>query len=140
MTKGKKITLLVAAVLILASLVFAAITDAANGTVDCPDCDGPISQLICETCAGEGAVRGTLWALLPPLIAIGLALITKEVYSSLFIGILSGALLYSDFSFTGTVDGVINEGLISAVSGSAGIFMPSAMLAIKSLTLDGRAR
>ena len=123
MTKGKKITLLVAVVLILASLVFAAITDAANGTVDCPDCDGPISQLVCETCAGEGAVRGTLWALLPPLIAIGLALITKEVYSSLFIGILSGALLYSDFSFTGTVDGIINEGLISAVSGSAGIFI-----------------
>ena len=123
MTKGKKITLLVAVVLILAALVFAAITDAANGTVDCPDCDGPISQLICETCAGEGAVRGTLWALLPPIIAIGLALITKEVYSSLFIGILSGALLYSDFSFTGTVDGIINEGLISAVSGSAGIFI-----------------
>ena len=123
MTKGKKITLLVAVVLILAALVFAAITDAANGTVDCPDCDGPISQLICETCGGEGAVRGTLWALLPPAIAIGLALITKEVYSSLFIGILSGALLYSDFSFTGTVDGVINEGLISAVSGSAGIFI-----------------
>ena len=123
MTKGKKITLLVAVVLILAALVFAAITDAANGTVDCPDCDGPISQLICETCGGEGAVRGTLWALLPPVIAIGLALITKEVYSSLFIGILSGALLYSDFSFTGTVDGVINEGLISAVSGSAGIFI-----------------
>ncbi len=123
MTKGKKITLLVAALLILAALVFAAITDAANGTVDCPDCDGPISQLICETCAGEGAVRGTLWALLPPVIAIGLALITKEVYSSLFIGILSGALLYSDFSLTGTVDGIINEGLISAVSGSAGIFI-----------------
>ena len=123
MTKGKKITLLVAVILILAALVFAAITDAASGTVDCPDCDGPISQLVCETCAGEGAVRGTLWALLPPLIAIGLALITKEVYSSLFIGILSGALLYSDFSFTGTIDGIINEGLISAVSGSAGIFI-----------------
>ena len=123
MTKGKKITLLIAVVLILAALVFAGVTGAANGTVDCPDCDGIVSQLLCETCGGEGAVRGTLWALLPPIIAIGLALITKEVYSSLFIGILSGALLYSNFSFTGTIDGIINEGLISAVSGSAGIFI-----------------
>ncbi|MDD6262890.1 MAG: Na+/H+ antiporter NhaC family protein [Clostridiales bacterium] len=39
----------------------------------------------------------TLWALVPPVLAIALALITKEVYSSLFIGILSGALIYSNF-------------------------------------------
>ena len=103
-------------------LVVAGVTGGSLKTVACPDCT-PLTQLFCETCGGEGAVRGTLWALLPPVIAIGLALITKEVYSSLFIGILSGALLYSDFSFTGTVDGVINEGLISAVSGSAGIFL-----------------
>ena len=45
----------------------------------------------------------TLWSLLPPIIAIGLALITKEVYSSLFIGILSGALLYSNFNVWGMV-------------------------------------
>lgn len=120
MSKTKKITLAVAGVLILALLIFAGISKGASGTVACPDCVGDIA---CETCAGEGAVRGTLWALLPPVIAIGLALITKEVYSSLFIGILSGALLVSDFSFTGTIDGIINEGLISAVSGSAGIFI-----------------
>ena len=122
MTTSKKITLLIAVAVILALLVFVGVTDAANGTVDCPDCEG-LGTLICETCNGEGTVRGTLWALLPPVIAIGLALITKEVYSSLFIGILSGALLYSDFSFTGTLDGIINDGLISAVSGSAGIFI-----------------
>ena len=120
MSKSKKITLILAAVIILALLVFAGVTDAANGTVTCPDCDG---DALCETCGGEGSVRGTLWALLPPIIAIGLALITKEVFSSLFIGILSGALLYSDFSFTGTLDGIINEGLISAVADSAGIFI-----------------
>jgi Na+/H+ antiporter NhaC len=40
---------------------------------------------------------GTIWAILPPIVAIGLALITKEVYISLFIGILSGALLYTGF-------------------------------------------
>ena len=38
---------------------------------------------------------GTIWALLPPIIAIALALITKEVYSSLFVGIGVGALLYA---------------------------------------------
>ncbi len=121
MTKSKKITLAAAIVVILALLLYAAFTGAANGTVNCPDCDG--MTLDCETCGGEGLVRGTLWALLPPIIAIGLALITKEVYSSLFIGILSGALLSSDFSFTGTFDGIIGTGLIDAVSGTAGIFI-----------------
>lgn len=122
MSKSKKITLIIAAVVILALLVVAGVTNGANGTVDCPDCDG-LDSLICETCEGEAVVRGTLWALLPPVIAIGLALITKEVYSSLFIGILSGALLYSDFSFTGTMDSLIGDGLISAVADSAGIFI-----------------
>ena len=45
----------------------------------------------------------TFWALVPPVVAIALALITKEVYSSLFVGILVGALFYSGFSFEGTV-------------------------------------
>ena len=121
MTKSKKILLLVASLVIIALLIAAGVTGAANGTVACPDCDGTLAE--CETCGGEAEVRGTLWALLPPVIAIGLALITKEVYSSLFIGILSGALLYSNFSFTGTLDGMINEGLISAVADSAGIFI-----------------
>ena len=49
---------------------------------------------------------GTFWALVPPIIAIGLALITKEVYLSLFIGVVSGAMLYSNFSFIGTVETV----------------------------------
>lgn len=123
MTKSKKITLLVAVAVILALMVVTFVTDGHNATIDCPDCDGLISSLLCETCGGEGVVRGSLWALLPPVIAIGLALITKEVYSSLFIGILAGGILYSDFSFTGTLDAVINDGLISAVSGSAGIFI-----------------
>jgi len=142
----KTIVLLCAVIVILALLIFSAVTDASNKTVTCPDCtegyndcadcdatglvDGKEcdacegkKKIACETCAAEGVVRGTLWAILPALIAIGLALITKEVYSSLFIGILSGALLYSRFSFTGTFDAVINDGLIGAVSGSAGIFI-----------------
>ena len=48
-------------------------------------------------------IYATALSLLPPVIAIALALITKEVYSSLFIGILSGALLYSNFSIWGMI-------------------------------------
>jgi Na+/H+ antiporter NhaC len=58
----------------------------------------------------------TMWALLPPLVAIVLALITKEVYSSLFLGILVGGLLYSGFSFEGTVTHVFTDGFISVLS------------------------
>ena len=83
----------------------------------------------------------TFWALVPPIIAIGLALITKEVYSSLFIGIAVGAAFASGAAArealaagasTGaavataaatTVDHVINDGLIAAISGTAGIFL-----------------
>ena len=122
MTKSKKIALLIASVIILALLVVAAVTDGAMATVDCPDCD-ELTAAECETCGGETAVRGSVWALLPPVIAIGLALITKEVYSSLFIGVVSGALLYSNFSFTGTMDAITVNGLIDAVAGNAGIFV-----------------
>ena len=122
MTKTKKIALLAASIVILALMIVAFVTDGASATVACPDCTAE-TLAECETCGGEGAVRGSIWALLPPVIAIGLALITKEVYSSLFIGIVSGAVLYSNFSFTGTLDAATNGGLIEAVSGNAGIFI-----------------
>lgn len=51
---------------------------------------------------------GTAWALLPPIIAIALALITKEVYMSLFIGILSGALLYAHFAPVATAEAIFD--------------------------------
>ncbi len=98
MTKAKKITLAVAAVVIIALMIVAGVTK------------------------GDDIV-GSAWSLFPPIVAIGLALITKEVYSSLFIGVLSGALLYSNFSFTGTMDTLTGNGLIDAVSGNAGIFI-----------------
>lgn len=60
----------------------------------------------------------TFWALLPPIVAIGLALITKEVYSSLFIGILVGGLLYSGFQFETTVVHIFQGGIISVLSDS----------------------
>ena len=115
----KTITLLVTSVVILTLLIIAVVTGAVHNTVACPDCVG--SE--CEVCGGDGFVEGSLWALLPPVIAIGLALITKEVFSSLFIGILSGAILASDFNFLQSIDHTINTGLISAVSGTAGIFI-----------------
>ena len=74
----------------------------------------------------EGKIMyGTIWALLPPVVAIVLALITKEVYSSLFIGIVTGALIYTGFSPIATLDTVINEGFINSVADAwnIGIFM-----------------
>ena len=58
----------------------------------------------------------TFWALVPPIVAIALALITKEVYSSLFIGVLVGGLFYSGFNFEGTLVHIFNEGLIAQLS------------------------
>lgn len=60
----------------------------------------------------------SFWSLLPAIIAIALALITKEVYSSLFIGIVVGGLLYSGFSFTGTIEHVFVDGMIAQLSDS----------------------
>ena len=64
------------------------------------------------------AVYATFWALVPPVVAIGLALITKEVYSSLFIGVLMGGILYSGFSFEGTITHIFEDGMISVLSDS----------------------
>lgn len=64
------------------------------------------------------AMYSTFWALVPPIIAIILALITKEVYSSLFIGILVGGLFYSGFSFEGTITHIFNDGFIAVLSDS----------------------
>ncbi len=63
----------------------------------------------------------TAWALLPPLVAIVLALITKEVYSSLFIGILTGGVIYANFNFEGTVVHVFQDGFISSIADSYNI-------------------
>ncbi|MCQ2466969.1 MAG: Na+/H+ antiporter NhaC family protein [Clostridia bacterium] len=64
----------------------------------------------------NGDYTNTAWALLPPLVAIVLALITKEVYSSLFIGIVLGATLYSRFSFEGTLKHAFSDGIASVLS------------------------
>ena len=95
----------------------------ADGLIDdCYTCRDT-RTLICETCGESTEVTGSVWALLPPVVAIGLALITKEVYSSLFAGVLVGGILASKFSAAGTLDAIISDGLISAVSDTAGIFI-----------------
>ena len=68
--------------------------------------------------AGTPAVYATFWSLIPPVVAIVLALITKEVYSSLFIGILVGGLFYSGFSFEGTIVHIFEDGIIGVLSDS----------------------
>lgn len=71
--------------------------------------------------AGTPAVYATFWSLIPPVVAIVLALITKEVYSSLFLGILVGALLYSGGNFEGTVNHIFSGGMISVLSSSSNV-------------------
>ena len=60
----------------------------------------------------------TFWSLVPPVVAIGLALITKEVYSSLFIGILIGGIFYSGFEFEGTITHVFQDGIVGVLTDS----------------------
>lgn len=69
-----------------------------------------------ETAEYVPAMYATFWGLVPPLVAIVLALITKEVYSSLFVGILAGGIFYSGFSFEGTVNHIFQEGFIGVLS------------------------
>ncbi len=108
--------------------------------IDCPDCGGSTACMtcygldeacedcggsnVCAACGGAGYVQSpsrffnSALSLLPPVIAIALALITKEVYSSLFVGIVVGGLLYANFSFEGTVLHVFNDGIAAVLSDS----------------------
>ena len=89
-----------------------------------PACEACGGTNVCATCGGTGYVTApsrffnTAWSLLPPVIAIALALITKEVYSSLFIGIVTGGLLYSNFQFETTVRHVFDGGIVASVTDS----------------------
>ena len=82
-----------------------------------------VSALAVEDGASTNSMYGTFWALVPPVIAITLALITKEAYSSLFIGIVVGGLLYSNFQ-------IVNDGLVAAIKDNAGIFLFLVLLGI----------
>lgn len=105
--------------------------EAAAKTITCTTCNGTgISQgEECGVCEGTGVITSTsrmafsFWALVPPIVAIILALITKEVYSSLFVGILLGALFYSNFNPITGLDAIINDGMVPAVADNAGIML-----------------
>ena len=81
-------------------------------------------------CANGASLANTAWSLLPPVIAIILALITKEAYSALFIGVLVGGLFTCGFAPVATLDTIVNDGLIAAISGNAGIFLFLVLLGI----------
>ena len=83
-----------------------------------------------EGAEAANSMYGTFWALVPPIIAITLALITKEAYSSLFIGITVGALFAQNFSPIGALDMIVNDGLVAAISDNAGIFLFLVLLGI----------
>ena len=133
---GLRTVILVMMLLAMVCTAFAAGEDPTELTgtkyIECPDCgtlgvvlSGEGEAVPCETCADSEYVGyivspsnffNTPMSLLPPVIAIALALITKEVYSSLFIGILVGGLLYSNFSFEGTVLHAFNDGIVASLS------------------------
>ena len=96
----KKVTSLIALLVMIASVLMAIIVTATGTTT-----------------------TATFWALVPPIIAIALALITKEVYSSLFLGIVVGSIFACNGSATQAVDHVVSDGLIAAISDTAGIFL-----------------
>ena len=89
-----------------------------------------VSVLAADGEGGEPRMFGTFWALIPPLVAIVLALITKEAYSALFVGVVLGALFAADFAPVKTVDLIINDGLITALADNAGIFLFLVLLGI----------
>ncbi len=103
-----------------------------GGEIKCPDClstgevyDADAGAMVtCETCGGTGTVatdnpyQGTFMALLPPIIAIVLALVTKEVYSSLFIGILAGALFKGSWKPIASLDTIVKDGFIGVLADS----------------------
>ncbi|MBR6401119.1 MAG: Na+/H+ antiporter NhaC family protein [Firmicutes bacterium] len=75
--------------------------------------------VVCMIQAPISGAVGSLWSLLPPIVAIGLALITKEVYSSLFIGVITGGVIYSiatDGGFEGVLNVIIKDGLTGNLS------------------------
>ena len=88
-------------------------------------------------CANGASLANTAWSLLPPVIAIILALITKEAYSALFIGVLVGGLFTCGFAPVATLDTIVNDGLIAAISGNAGIFLFLVLLGTIGIAATG---
>ena len=90
----------------------------------------PVMALAADGGGSAPSMYATFWALVPPVVAIVLALITKEAYSSLFIGVLVGALFQCGFAPVDTLDTMLNQGFVSAIEGNAGIFLFLVLLGI----------
>lgn len=94
-------------------------------------------EAACEICGelmadghAHSSMYGTWWAIIPPVLAIVLALITKEVYSSLFMGVVLGGLFAASFKPIAAMDTLLSDGIIAAVSDIAGIFIFLVVLGI----------
>lgn len=135
----KTITLLL---MLLFALSLFTVTACAEGTdaasMACTSCGGTglYSGAECGDCGGTGLLTSqsrmafSFWALVPPIVAIILALITKEVYSSLFVGIVLGGLFYTNFNPVLSLDTMINDGIVCAIADNAGIFLFLVILGI----------
>lgn len=138
--KKKTVVNIVIIVLMLAAVLVLSLTLSGAKTMDCGTCEGAgiIEEVTCNDCEGAGSVAApsdyyaTFMALVPPIIAIVLALLTKEVYSSLFVGIIAGGLFYANYKPVGALDTIVNDGLISKVGDSwnAGILIFLVLLGI----------
>jgi len=80
--------------------------------------------------------EASIWSLFPPLVAIFVALFTKEVFSSLFLGIVTGAILSSSGSFGVFLNNLVQEGFITSISGSSGIFIFLVVLGIMVVLIN----
>ena len=138
----KNMSKILAVLLLVAAFVILSVTLPGQHNLKCDDCGGTgmVDAALCESCAGSGVgdeladsnYYSTAMALAPPVIAIVLALVTKEVYSSLFVGVLAGALLYTNFDVVGAVDAIVNDGLIANIGDSwnAGILIFLVLLGV----------
>ncbi len=135
--KKSNIIKLVVILLAIIAVVVGATTVKTNVMVDCELCSEAGEILAgCEECGGKGEIApssnyyATIVSLLPPILAIVLALVTKEVYSSLFAGIVIAALFACNFNPVSAMDALLGDGLIGAVEGTAGIFIFLVVLGI----------
>ncbi len=137
--KKSTIIKLIVVILAIVAVIFSAVNVRTNITaIDCSSCEGTglVAEFACGNCEGSGKIPvesnyyATYVSLLSPILAIILALLTKEVYSSLFIGIVLAGLFSANFNPVSAMDNVLGAGLIEAVSGTAGIFVFLVVLGI----------
>lgn len=124
MKNFKKVLALLAAAVLLFSIVGMAVS-ATEAEAVCDICGESLADA-----HEHSRMFGSWWAIIPPVFAIVLALITKEVYSSLFMGIVLGGLFVADFNPIKAMDTLLSDGIIAAVSDTAGIFVFLVVLGI----------